>query len=157
MIDLREYARLLGYPPGRALEGDVLVRAEESIAWYERFGRPQVYIRGSVAAFTAGDAIDAEVKKRWREDRVDEAYFLDRLGAAVVESLASRYPHESPGTLGRDLSEQFALMESLGPGAPVRILPSGMLEPVSSLLAVLTERTTSCQDCDYRCTFRRVS
>jgi len=156
VIDLGEYARLLGYPYGRELEGDVLVRARESIAWYERHGRPHVCIRDGVAAFTAGYEIEREVERRWAEDRVDEAYFLDRLGAVVVEQLARAHPHESPGTGTRPLEEQFDLVARLGPEAPLDILPSGMLRPVNSLVAVLTDDATSCSDCGYPCVYRRV-
>ncbi len=159
MIELHEYARLLGYPAGKMLEGDVLTRARESIDWYARYGRPTVFIRGSVVALTAGSELEREVQKRWREDRVDEAYFLDRLGAAVVEQLGREHPHDSPGYGSWDLEAQVRLVAALGPEAPVSVLPTGMLEPVNSLVGVLTGRAeaSSCPDCDYRCAFRRVS
>lgn len=157
-VDLEEYARLLGYPAGRELQGPVLERAREAIGWYARSGRPVAYVRDGVAAFTAGVEVEREVARRWEEGRVDEAYFLDRLAASVVEAMASEHPHQSPGTGSVPLSEQRALYERLGSAAPVEMLPSGMLRPVHSLLALLTDASTgltSCSSCDFRCSFRR--
>ena len=160
MIPLDEYARLLGYPPGKPVEGDVLVRAEEAIAWYREHGRRREMRRGHIAAFTAGPEVEARVAELWKQDRVDEAYFLDRLAAGIVEQMARATGHYSPGYKDFPIEAQAELMAILGPEAPVELLPSGMLKPVNSLLAVITpERTspTSCSDCDYRCTFRRTA
>ena len=160
MIALDEYARLLGYPPGKPLEGDVLARAEEAIAWYREHGRPREMRRGYVAAFTAGPEVEERVGDLWKQDRVDEAYFLDRLAAGIVEQMARATSHYSPGYQGFAIEKQAELMSILGPEAPVELLPSGMLKPVNSLLAVIIpERvsTTSCSDCDYPCTFRRTA
>lgn len=41
-----EYTRLLGYPPGRVLEGRSKEIAEQTRAWYLENGRPWVYVRG---------------------------------------------------------------------------------------------------------------
>ncbi|MGH9334952.1 MAG: hypothetical protein ACRD21_14525, partial [Vicinamibacteria bacterium] len=102
MIDLREFARLLGYPAGKPLEGEVLARAEEAIEWYRANGKPRAYVRVEgnevLAAFTAGFEVEDEVARLWESDRVDEAYFLDRLAASVVEQMASILGRrESPG------------------------------------------------------------
>ncbi len=160
MIPLDEYARLLGYPPGKPLEGDVLAVAVEAIAWYREHGRPREMRRGHVAAFTAGPEVQARVAELWKQERVDEAYFLDRLAAGIVEPMARATGHYSPGYKDFPIEAQAELMAILGPEAPVELLPSGMLKPVNSLLAVITlERTspTLCSDCDYRCTFRRTA
>jgi len=157
MIPLDEYARLLGYPPGKPLEGDVLARAEEAIAWYDEHGRPREMRRGHVAAFTAGPEVEVRVADLWNQERVDEAYFLDRLAAGIVEQMARATGHTSPGYKGFPIEAQAELMAILGPDAPVELLASGMLRPVNSLLAVLTGETTSCSDCDFRCTFRRTA
>lgn len=154
MIPIREYARLLGYPPGKPLEGAVLERAEQAAAWYACHGRPRVYIRESVAALTAGIEVEDAIARRWREDRVDEAYFLDRFAAGVVEHLA-RSIGVSPGPDGWDIERQFELMNVLGPDAPVNLLPSGMLKPVHSMVAVVTGESTTCSACGFRCDFRR--
>ena len=156
MIPSEEYARLLGYPPGKLLEGDVLERAERATAWYDRYGHPRVFIRDSVAALTAGAEVEEEIARLWKEDRVDEAYFLDRFAAGVAEHLA-RSIGVSPGSQGWNIERQFELMKILGPGAPVELLPSGMLKPVNSLLAVVTGESTTCASCDFRCDFRRTA
>ncbi len=163
MIPLDEYARLMGYPPGKPLEGDVLARAEEAIAWYREHGRPREMRRGQVAAFTAGPEVEARVAELWKQDRVDEAFFLDRLAAGIVEQMARAIGHYSPGYKGFPIEAQAELMAILGPEAPVELLSSGMLKPVNSLLAVIAPEltsplpSTSCSDCDYRCTFRRAA
>jgi len=157
MIPLDEYARLMGYPPGKPLEGDVLARAEEAIAWYREHGRPREMRRGHVAVFTAGPEVEARVADLWKQERVDEAYFLDRLAAGIVEQMARATGHYSPGYKGFPIEAQAELMAILGPEAPVELLSSGMLKPVNSLLAVITAEPTSCSDCDYRCTFRRAA
>jgi hypothetical protein len=162
LIHLHEYARLLGYPAGRRLEGDVLARAEEAIAWYDRHGNPRVVTRvvGSetVAALTAGFEVEDEIAKLWAADRVDEAYFLDRLAAAVVEHLAASLGNgRSPGHRGFPISEQSRLYALVEP-RDIRILPSGMLKPVHSLLAVYGPEEvtgTPCTRCDFRCSYRR--
>jgi hypothetical protein len=104
LIHLHEYARLLGYPRGKPLEGDVLARAEEAIGWYRRHGKPMIYTRvvgnETLAAITAGSEVEDEVAKLWKAERVDEAYFLDRLAAAVVEHSAARSGTEGALTSG---------------------------------------------------------
>jgi hypothetical protein len=168
VIDLREYARLLGYPWGKALEGDALLRAEEAIDWYRRNGKPRVYLRDLgdevVAAITAGSEVEEEIAKLWQSDRVDEAYFLDRLAAGVVERIASELgPHRSPGYAGFPLEEQHALFAHVAPLSPeIEILPSGMLKPKNSLLGIfsLDERAARnpCTSCGLpRCSFRRIA
>ena len=156
MIPVEEYARLLGYPPGKPLSGAVLERAEQASAWYARHGRPRILVRDSVAAITAGAEVEEEIARRWREDRVDEAYFLDRLAAGVVEHLA-RSIGVCPGAVGWKIERHFELMTILGSGAPVELLPSGMLKPVHSLLALVTGESATCSKCDCRCDFRRTA
>lgn len=165
-IDEREYARLLGYPWGKPLEGDVRERAEQAIDWYRHQGKPRVYCRTleteTVAAVTAGSEVDEEVERLWQSGHVDEAYFLDRFAAAVVEKLAADLgPCRSPGTAGIPFEEQWKLFSYLAPLAPqIEMLPSGMLKPKNSLLGVVSPdaqfRGNPCCDCDlHGCTFRR--
>ena len=162
MIHLHEYARLLGYPAGKPLEGDVLARADEAIDWYRRRGKPMVYTRvvgdETLAAITAGAAVGDEVAKLWKADRVDEAYFLDRLAAAVVEHLAASLGSgRSPGHKGFPIEEQAKLHALVEP-EEIELLPSGMLRPVHSILAVYGPEDSSlspCARCDWRCSFRR--
>jgi hypothetical protein len=158
----KEYLRLLGYPPGHELEGEARERAEGALGWYRRHGTPGVTVRlvggETLAAITAGRELDCEVSRLWVQDRVDEAYFLDRLGAAVVETLASELgSRRSPGTGGVPFEEQFRIFAELAP-PDMRILPSGMLEPKNSLLAMYfgDGDDIPCFRCDLpRCGFRR--
>ena len=156
MIRIAEYARLLGYPAGKPLEGAVLARAEQAIAWFRVHGRPRVYVRESVAAITAGPEVEEEIASRWSEERVDEAYFLDRLAAGVVEQLACDVG-VSPGTGGWDLGRHRELMKALGHESPVVVLPSGMLSPLHSMIAVVTGDSTTCGACSFRCDLRRTA
>jgi hypothetical protein len=162
LIHLHEYARLLGYPVGKPLEGDVLARAQESIDWYRRHGIPKVYTRAvgeeTLAAITAGKEVEDEIASLWKADRVDEAYFLDRLAAAVVEHLAASLGNgRSPGHRGFGIEEQSKLYAMVQP-EEIELLPSGMLRPVHSILAVYGLEDSSlspCARCDWRCSFRR--
>ncbi len=113
------------------------------------------------AVVTAGSEVDVASARLWREDRPDEAYFLDRFGAAVAVHLGAwtgehlralaaagglgLAPGYSPGYDGWPLGDQVELAGCLTrsragdrdplPG-PLRVLDSGMIEPRSSLLAV---------------------
>src|SRR5690349_6015594 len=89
IVEEREYARLLGYPWGTPLEGEVLERARTAAEWYEKHGKPRVYCVSDITGITAGHEVDREVERLWRCDAVDDAYFLDRYAAAVVENLAA--------------------------------------------------------------------
>jgi len=155
----------LGYPAGKPLEGEILARAEEAIGWYRRHGKPRVYSRvvgnETIAAITAGAEVEDEVAKLWEADRVDEAYFLDRLAAAVVEHLAASLGNgRSPGHRGFPFEEQLRLHAQLEP-LEIELLPSGMLKPKNSLLAVYdppdesVESVSPCSRCSFRCSFRR--
>jgi hypothetical protein len=156
MIRTKEYARLLGYPAGKSLEGAVLERAEQASSWYERHGLPRVLVRDRAVAITAGAEVEAEIARLWREDRVDEAYFLDRFAAGVVEHLV-RSIGASPGPKGWAIERHAELMAALGPEAPVELLPSGMLKPVHSVVAEITGESTTCSQCKYPCRFRRTA
>lgn len=162
MIDERDYARLLGYPPGKPLEGDIRRLAEGAARWYRCHGRPRVYSRDGVVGLTAGWEVDEELDRLWAAGRVDEAYFLDRFAAALVEHLASSHGATfSPGHRGFPLEEQFALFEKLTPLAPeIELLSSGMLRPRHSLLALFDGEAigSPCSRCDLaRCRYRRAA
>jgi hypothetical protein len=215
-----EYARLLGLPRTRTLEGDLARRALGARNWYAEYGKPFMAVRqvsitrleldavtlsggatltGAALAprlrsggahavlavlVSAGPEVDAESVRLWADGRPDESFFLDRLGAALAEQLVHHakvafcrqaeprgetvLPHLSPGCGGWDLADQGTLMSLVAAGAatvPVRLLPSGMLKPRSSLLAALgvTRRpvpssvSDACRFCDLSpCAFRRV-
>src|SRR6185295_16286563 len=100
----------------------------------------------------------------WEADRVDEAYFLDRYAAAVVEKLAANLgPYQSPGTGKIPFEEQWTLFSYIRPLNPeIEMLPSGMLKPKNSLLAIVpfdaVTTPNPCARCDLPgCSFRRKS
>jgi hypothetical protein len=106
-------------------------------------------------AASAGAEVGEEADRHWKEDRPDEAFFLDRFGAAVAERLVrwsaealsrasedgeTLLPHLSPGCSDWDLADQHRLWSMLfGDGScsrgPLRILDSGGLFPRHSVLA----------------------
>jgi len=147
-VEEREYARLLGYPWGTSLEGDVLERAEQAAEWYELNAEPRVYRSNAIVAITAGHEVDEEVQRLWNLEHVDEAYFLDRYAAAIVEQLAAAFaPFESPGAGSMPFEEQFRLFACIEPLNPeIEILPSGMLSPKNSILLVPSFRRRGGRD-----------
>jgi hypothetical protein len=164
IVQEREYARLLGYPWGTLPEGDVRIQALQAAEWYENRCKPRVYCRSNVAGITAGAAVDRRVAELWQADRVDEAYFLDRYAAAVVEALAAELGAcDSPGNGVVPFEAQWTLFETLAPLDPeIEILASGMLKPRNSLLAVIRQRDEKlinpCARCGLaHCSFRRKS
>jgi hypothetical protein len=139
-----------------ALEGGVTLRS----------GSLAESLRGSnahavaVLAVSAGREVAAEAAARWKQDRPEEAYVLDRFAAAVAETLVLRASESfcreaspagetllrahSPGCGGFDLRDQHRLMAVLGGTeraegrlafGPIELLPSGALDPQHSLLA----------------------
>jgi hypothetical protein len=112
---------------------------------------------------SAGPEVAEEARRLWCAGRPDEAYFLDRLAAAITERLLVHapsvacgnpgprrerlLPQLSPGCGDWDLSGQRCLMQVLaGPGdrsrpaapeacGPVTLLDSGALSPQHSVLA----------------------
>lgn len=116
--------------------------------------------RAMLLAVSAGPECEAEARRLWEAQRPDEYFFLETFGSAVVEQLvadangrvceeAARHalvvvPHYSPGYTGWDVAEQPALFDLIStrmtaggwPG-PLEVLPSGMLRPKKSMLAVI--------------------
>ncbi len=135
----------------------------------------------AVIAVSAGPEVDAETDRLWKDDRPDEAFFLDRLGAALVEALVRRtsiavcrmagaakltaLPPLSPGCSDWDFTDQHVLFGLFGNDTgPLVMLSSGMVSPKNSMLAAvgLTEQhytmtaNEACQWCDLSpCAFRR--
>lgn len=187
LIDERNYVRLLGYPMGTVLEGAVRERAEHAERWYAAHGRPRIYcatlpndapspqlspgaskhsIAGTgftVTAITAGPEVDAQVETLWAEGRIDEAYFLDRFGVAVVQKIAAdRGRYHLPGCGTLPFEEQSRLFEYIARLSPeIEILASGMLKPKTSILALVPFDVEStggnpCTRCNVAgCSFRR--
>jgi len=180
----REYRRLLGYPPGVELTERARELASWARDWYARCGRPWVYAREAASvdidgltassrwlrrtfeqaeahsailvALSAGGEVEAEARRLWEDEKPDEYFFLDVLGAAVVEHLMTTtgarlcawadeqglavLPHYSPGYPEWDIGEQgqlLALIRRSGkmPGS-LEALESGALRPTKSQLAV---------------------
>ncbi len=116
-----------------------------------------------VVAATAGEAVDQQIAALWKDERPDEAMFLNSYAIAAVEHLRwtlgehlSRtyqeqgmtvLPHYSPGYEGWGLEDQhklFALIaEERAATQPLEILESGCLRPLKSTLAAygITNRT----------------
>jgi hypothetical protein len=140
-----------------------------------------------LVAVSAGGELEEEAQRRWRDEKPDEYFFLEIYGSAVVEHLVTVtgarlcawadhegcavLPHYSPGYPEWSIDEQPRLLELINrarPGAmPLEVLPSGMLRPKKSLLAVfgvtrhvervrrLTE-LSPCESCSFGpCEYRR--
>ena len=136
-------------------------------------------------AVTAGAEAEAEYRRHWAEGRPDEGFFVERFAVGVTEQLVrfaaawtcreseaggeTALFHASPGCGSWPLEEQGELMSVLAGDetpavGPVKMMPSGALTPVHSVLALvgLTRRPVAptpadaCRDCDLTpCGFRR--
>ena len=124
-----------------------------------------------VIAVSAGQAVDEQIDKLWKSDRVDEAMFLNAYAIATVEHLrwqvgdhlrrtfqaagSTVLPHYSPGYDGWDLADQSRLYRLIRDNGeaddkPLRLLPSGGLCPSKSTLAAygVTHKTDFDEDLD---------
>src|ERR1051326_1676037 len=108
------------------------------------------------------ELIEVQVQHLWGMGRVDEAYFLDRYAAGVVEKLAAELgTYRSSGMGGVPFEYQWTLFSYIAPLKPeIELLPSGMLKPKNSLLAFFScesnTQSNPCHRCDLAgCTFRR--
>ena len=145
--------------------------------------------RAALVAVSAGAGCEAHAHELWQQGKPDEYFFLESFGSAVVEHLIATtsgrvcaqadrdgliaVPHYSPGYAGWDVADQGRLFARIAAGmagtfpGPLEVLPSGMLKPKKSLLAVfgLTARSpealaagrlTPCERCAFApCQFRR--
>jgi hypothetical protein len=127
----------------------------------------QAEAHGAVmVAVSAGQEVEEQSQRLWREEKPDEYFFLEVFGSAVVEHLITMagarlcawadgqsmavLPHYSPGYPEWDISQQPRLLDLILRGAtapfpgPLEVLESGMLRPKKSLLAVfgLTRQTS---------------
>lgn len=134
---------------GTILRGDALAR---------RLGDAKAHAL-VVLAWSAGDRIDHTIARLWAEGRMDDAYALDAMAAALVEQMRSAEAERvcaeardrdmaalapyAPGYDGWPLDDQKILYEVLlaagGAGftSKIRCLDSGMLDPKMSLLGVM--------------------
>lgn len=142
-----------------------------------------------LVAISAGAECERMAHELWHESKPDEYFFMEMFGSAVVEHLVTTtgaricawaeqngmtvLPHDSPGYSGWDISEQIALWNliqserSVALPGEIQVLPTGMLQPKKSLLAVfgvtrLADKTRSlpglvpCEECSFRrCQYRR--
>jgi hypothetical protein len=149
-------ATIAALEPTRVVLGDG--RALDGRALAERLAGGRAHAALAVAV-TAGPEIDAETDRLWRSDLPDEAFFLDRVGTAVVERLMltatlrlcrdaaasgeTALPHLSPGCGAWELDAQRRLFAWLAGDEratalpPFEMLESSMLRPKLSLLAVV--------------------
>lgn len=145
--------------------------------------------RAVLVAASAGRSCEEHARRLWDESKPDEYFFLEVFASAVVEHLVAgvsgricslaeseglmAVPHYSPGYTGWDIADQGKLFDLITGGMadplPERlgVLPSGMLNPKKSLLAVvaLTARTSQnlaaarlvpCEACSFSpCQYRR--
>lgn len=147
--------------------------------------------RALVVAVSAGAAAEEQAHTLWQEGKPDEYFFLEMYASAAVEHLVATLssclcavadrealvaiPHYSPGYAGWDVAEQPRLFTVLARRQKrafpesLTVLPSGMLRPKKSLLAVvglatrpanvaaaLDGRRTPCLDCSWTpCAYRR--
>ena len=175
-----EYARLLGLPRGRPLEGLILERAEAARAWYAERGRPFAAARRVGLARLTGDGIVLDeggeltcgvLARRLRDGAAHALLALAVSAGVEVDAETERLWAEGKPDEAYFL-ERFAtaVVERLVFGGAadamgrMEMLPTGALRPKNALLAALgvTHRRVApspadaCRACDFPgCGFRR--
>ncbi len=104
--------------------------------------------RGALAAVSAGPEAEAEAAARWKADEPDRYFFLECYASAATDALLAEARQRlgageffCPGYRGWPIEESVRLLALLErkitlPG-PLRALPSGMLQPKKSQIALL--------------------
>lgn len=124
--------------------------AAESAAWAQHLEEADAGELIAVAV-SAGPEAEAEAAARWQADEPDRYFFLECYAAAVVEALLAEARqrlgaerHACPGYPGWPIAENVRLssiVRAAGAlGGPLEVLPSGMLLPKKSQLAVCVRR-----------------
>jgi Lon protease-like protein len=160
------FKRFLRLPISRSLEGELAAAeawvrswfATEARAWscaVEADGELRARLadrlksgaRFAVVAVSAGPEAEAAAAAEWAADRPDRWYFLQCYAAATVEQLLAdarrrigAAEHLCPGYPGWPVEDNAWLRDALLrhtelPG-PLDVLPSGMLRPTKSQLAI---------------------
>ena len=139
-------------------------------------------------AVSAGPQCEEKARAFWLEGKPDEYFFMEMFGSAVVEHLVTvangrlcawadqhglaALPHYSPGYSAWDISDQpllWDLFRKTSNGFPgeLDVLPTGMLRPKKSLLAIIGltrhldrarsfARLVPCENCSLPgCQYRR--
>ncbi len=100
-----EYTRLLGYPPGRELEGRALELADAAREWYARNGRPWMYLRTSDSLEVSPSAViingqafqSGRLARLLAEAEAEQAALAAvRAGAEAEEEAHRRWREEKP-------------------------------------------------------------
>lgn len=162
----RVYNRFLRYPANRPLEGLLAENAAWARGWFRANANPWCCavrasdaVQARAAAFlpaadeyaliaaSAGPEPEAEATARWTEEEPDRYFFVDSFASAIVEALVADARkafgadhHYSPGYRGWSVEDNRLLLDALLPAGPLpgplSVLPSGMLSPRKSQLAV---------------------
>ncbi len=166
VVSDRNFKRFLRYPPARALEDPLADNAAWARAWFAIHARPwSCAIRAdeaararvgerfrlpeelAIVAVSAGAEAEVEAGARWTAGEPDSYFFLECYAAAVVDTLLadarhrlSAGKHFCPGYPGWPIEDNDVLLGALRladalPG-PLAMLPSGMLAPKKSQIAV---------------------
>jgi hypothetical protein len=114
-VEEAEFVRLLGYPPGRKLEGRVAGLAAWARAWYAEHGRPWVFVRSiEDLRVTAGEvALEGEVFIPARLRRL----LFESDAHAVALAAVSAGPEleaESARLRALDRPDEYYVLDTLG-------------------------------------------
>jgi hypothetical protein len=165
--DEATYRRFLRLPHRRELDGPLAENARRARVWFNDHARPwwcavetepgrwphaiaavRAAPRAAIVAVSAGPEASAESALRWADGEPDRHYFLECYAFAVCDSLlrlAKRRlgtrVHDGPGYRSWPLENSgavlAAILETAYPPGPLEALPSGMLRPKASQLALI--------------------
>jgi hypothetical protein len=126
-VETAEYQRLLGYPPGYAMDGRSRELADWAREWYAEHGRPWVYAREAESIATDGASVSgssvqiegvrfpsAALRRRWEEAAADSAVLAAVSAGPEIEREAQKlWREEKP--------DEYYFLEVLGSAVVERL------------------------------------
>jgi hypothetical protein len=121
-VQVAEYQRLLGYPPGYVMEGRARELTGWALEWYAEHGRPWIYAREVQSVGTSGASVNIEgvrlhsgvLRRRFEQAAADGAVLAAvSAGAEVEEEAQKLWREEKP--------DEYYFLEVLGSAVVERL------------------------------------
>jgi hypothetical protein len=124
-VQTAEYQRLLGYPPGRVLEGRALELAGWARQWYAENGRPWVYVRHAENAVTENGSLEIE-GVAFPSVRLRKQFEKAAAGSAALAAVSAgpELEQEAQRLWREEKPDEYYFLEVLGSAVVERLIAS---------------------------------